>query len=49
MSVVMVLTAFPIPEHGVEVIAAVEAAITRVHSNQALSSTRCTRGATGWS
>ena len=31
MSVVVVATAFPIPEHRAEVIAAFEAAITRVH------------------
>ena len=31
MSVVVVVTAFPIPEHRTEVIAAFEAAITRVH------------------
>jgi quinol monooxygenase YgiN len=31
MSIVMVVTAFPIPEHRAEVIAACEAAITRVH------------------
>jgi quinol monooxygenase YgiN len=31
MSIVMVATAFPIPEHRAEVIAACEAAIARVH------------------
>jgi quinol monooxygenase YgiN len=31
MSIVMVVTAFPIPEHRAQVIAACEAAITRVH------------------
>ena len=31
MSVIAVATAFPVPEHRVEVIAAVEAAIARVH------------------
>jgi quinol monooxygenase YgiN len=31
MSVVLVATAFPVPEHRAEVIAACEAAITRVH------------------
>ena len=31
MSVIVVATAFPVPEHRVEVIAAVEAAIARVH------------------
>jgi quinol monooxygenase YgiN len=31
MSVVMVATAFPVPEHRAEVIAACEAAIARVH------------------
>jgi quinol monooxygenase YgiN len=31
MSVVVIVTAFPIPEHRAEVIAAFEAAITRVH------------------
>jgi quinol monooxygenase YgiN len=31
MSVIAVVTAFPVPEHRVEVIAAVEAAIARVH------------------
>ena len=31
MSVVVVVTAFPIPEHRAEVVAAFEAAITRVH------------------
>jgi quinol monooxygenase YgiN len=31
MSVVVVVTAFPLPEHRAEVIAAFEAAITRVH------------------
>jgi quinol monooxygenase YgiN len=32
MSIVVVATAFPIPEHRAEVIAAFEAAITRVHN-----------------
>jgi len=32
MSVVQVVTAFPIPEHRAEVIAAFEAAIARVHA-----------------
>src|SRR6516164_6320628 len=32
MSVVVVVTAFPVPERRAEVIAAFEAAITRVHS-----------------
>jgi quinol monooxygenase YgiN len=31
MSIVLVVTAFPIPEHRAEVIAAFEAAIARVH------------------
>ena len=31
MSVVVVVTAFPVPEHRTEVVAAFEAAITRVH------------------
>jgi len=31
MSVVVVVTAFPLPEHRAEVVAAFEAAITRVH------------------
>ena len=31
MSVVVVVTAFPIPQHRAEVVAAFEAAITRVH------------------
>ena len=31
MSIVLVVTAFPIPEHRAEVIAAFEAAIVRVH------------------
>ena len=31
MSVVVVVTAFPVPEHRAEVIAAFEAAITQVH------------------
>jgi quinol monooxygenase YgiN len=31
MSIVMIVTAFPIPEHRAQVIAACEAAITRVH------------------
>jgi quinol monooxygenase YgiN len=31
MSVVVVVTAFPVPEHRAEVIAAFETAITRVH------------------
>jgi Antibiotic biosynthesis monooxygenase len=31
MSVVVVVTAFPVPEHRAEVIAAFEEAITRVH------------------
>lgn len=35
MSVVIVATAFPIPEHKAEVVAAFEAAITRVHSEEA--------------
>jgi quinol monooxygenase YgiN len=34
MSVVIVATAFPIPEHRAEVIAAFEAAIARVHSEE---------------
>ena len=49
MSVVVVVTAFPIPEHRAEVVAAFEAAITRVHDDPASNSTRCTRGETGWS
>src|SRR5262245_1745046 len=32
MSVVVVVTAFPIPEHRAEVVAAFEAAITQVHN-----------------
>ena len=31
MSIVVVATAFPVPEHRAEVVAAFEAAITRVH------------------
>ena len=31
MSIILVVTAFPIPEHRAEVIAAFEAAISRVH------------------
>ena len=34
MSVVVVATAFPIPEHRAEVIAAFEAAIDKVHSEE---------------
>ena len=32
MSIVVVVTAFPVPEHRAEVVAAFEAAITRVHN-----------------
>ena len=49
MSVVVVVTAFPVPEHRAEVVAAFEAAITRVHANRASNSTRCTKDPTGWS
>ena len=49
MSVVQVVTAFPIPEHRAEVVAAFEAAIARVHNEPALNFMRCSRGPTGWS
>jgi len=49
MSIVVVVTAFPIPEHRAEVVGAFEEAIARVQTNRAWNSTRCTRHATGWS
>ena len=48
MSVVVVVTAFPIPEHRAEVVAAFEEAIARSTTNRAWNSTRCTRDASGW-
>jgi quinol monooxygenase YgiN len=49
MSVVVVVTAYPIPKHRAEVVAAFEEAIAQVHANRALSCSRCMRGLTGWS
>ena len=49
MSIVVVVTAYPILEHRAEVIEAFEEAIVRVHSERGLSSTRCTRAPTDWS
>jgi hypothetical protein len=49
MSVVVIVTAFPVPGHRAEVVAAFEAAITGFTTNRAWSSTRCTRDPTGWS
>ena len=49
MSVVAVVTAFPLPGYRAEVIAAFEEAIARVHYEPGLECfTRCTRGLTGW-
>ena len=49
MSVVVVATAVPIPEHRAEVVAAFEAAIPEFKANRVLNSTRCMRDATDWS
>ena len=49
MSVVVVVTAFPVPEHRAEVVAAFEEAIARVHGEPGVDCTRCMRDATGWS
>jgi hypothetical protein len=48
MSVVAVVTAFPVPEHRAEVVAAFEAAIAGFMTNPVLSYMRCTRDRTGW-
>ena len=49
MSIVLVVTAVPIPEHRAEVIAAFEAAISFGSTmNQASNSMRYTKGATDW-
>jgi hypothetical protein len=47
MSVVAVITAYPIREHRAAVIAAFEKAISRVHAEPVSSCTRCTRETTG--
>jgi len=49
MSVVQVVTAFPIPAHRAEVVAAFEAAIAGFTTNRASNSTRCSRDPIGWS
>ena len=46
---VVVVTAFPVPEHRAEVVAAFEEAIARVHGEPGVDCTRCMRDATGWS
>jgi len=47
MSVVVVVTAFPIPEHRAEVVAAFEAAIARVHDEPRVELYALHRGRTG--
>jgi hypothetical protein len=45
----VVVAAFPVPKHRAEVVAAFGAAIPGSMTNQALTSTHCTKGPTGWS
>jgi hypothetical protein len=47
--VVIVATAFPLPEHREAVIAAFEARSRGFTTNRALSFTRCMKGAIDWS
>jgi hypothetical protein len=47
MSVVVVVTALPVPEHRAEVVAAFEARSPGFTANAALNATPCTRAATG--
>jgi quinol monooxygenase YgiN len=47
MSVVVVVTAFPVPEHRAEVVAAFEAAIARVHDEPGVELYALHRDATG--
>ena len=49
MSIVVVVTAFPIPEHRADVIAAFEAAIARVHDEPGVELYALREDATDWS